>query len=249
MSYTGYHFFVGDLELPYAPSELTVAIGSKNKTVELIDGTEINILKNPKLTEIEFEIELPRGRQYAFANKLQSPIKFTDYFEKLVKERKVTDLVITRSTPSGGVGNTQNGFASSKWRVTLEGYDLKENAENAYDIKVSLKFKQYVTYGTIKKIVKNPPAPTTNNTQTNTTQTVTTPAKPNDDAKKHKVVSGDTLWGISRKYYGNGNKWQTIYEANKTVIEDTAKKYGKASSSNGHWIYPGTELVIPADSK
>lgn len=247
MSYTGYHFFVGDLELPYAPSELTVAIGSKNKTVELINGTEINILKNPKLTEIEFEIELPRGRQYAFANTLQSPIKFTDYFEKLVKERKVTNLVITRNTPKGGVGNTQNGFASSNWKVTLEGYDLKESAENAYDIKVSLKFKQYVSYGTVKKVVKNPPK--TNNTTATTKPTpVTTPAKPAVENKKHKVVSGDTLWGISRKYYGNGNKWKTIYDANKTVIENTAKKYGRYSSSNGHWIYPGTELIIPANS-
>jgi glycosyltransferase involved in cell wall biosynthesis len=35
-----------------------------------------------------------------------------------------------------------------------------------------------------------------------------------------------------------------MYE-NKKIIEETATKHGKKSSSNGHWIYPGTKLLIP----
>lgn len=241
MKYTGYHFFIDELELPYAPSELKITIGSNNKTVELINGNEINILKNPKLTEIEFEIELPRGRQYAFANTLQSPIKYTDYFEMLMLSKKPAKVVITRQPPNGGVGNTLNGFASNTWTATLEGYTLKEDAENAYDITVSLKFKQYVSYGTVKVVVTN-----TSNTTTGSSTAVKTETKPLEQTKTHTVVSGDTLWGIARKYYGDGSKWTKIYNANKTVIEDTAKKYGRSSSSNGHWIYPGTKLTIPA---
>ncbi len=234
--YKGYHFFVGGLELPYAPSELTVTIGSNNQTVELINGNEINILKNPKLTEIKFDIELPRGRQYAFANKLQSPIKFTDYFEKLMLNKTPTTLIIIRTPPNGKVGNTKNGFASSAWKVSLEGYDLKESAENAYDIKVSLNFKEYIEYGTV----------TSTTVQKKLRKKVKKLTKKLNKNKTYTVKKGDTLWKIARKYYGSGANWKKIYTANKTIIEKTAKKYGKKSSSNGHWIYPGTKLTIPA---
>ncbi|ARB07059.1 LysM domain/BON superfamily protein [Clostridioides phage phiSemix9P1] len=37
--------------------------------------------------------------------------------------------------------------------------------------------------------------------------------------KTHKVVEGDTLFKIAKKYYGNGDLWQKIYEANKDKIK------------------------------
>lgn len=251
MSYQGYHFFIDDLELPYAPSELTVTIGSKNETFELINGNEINILKNPKLTEIKFDCELPRGRQYAFANKLVSTKTYTDYFEKLMLNKQPAKLVITRPNPflrgSTGIGGTIKDFESTVLTVSLEGYDLKESADNAYDIVVSLKFKEYIEYGTIKKTVVQ-----TTNTSTPTTApqtTVETATKEVSENKTYKVKKGDCLWNISRKFYGTGTKWKKIYNANKTIIEKTAKKYGRKSSSNGHWIYPGTKLTIPNTKK
>lgn len=64
--------------------------------------------------------------------------------------------------------------------------------------------------------------------------------------KKHTIKKGDTLWSISKKYLKAGNKWKTIYNANKSTIEKAAKKHGKKSSSNGKWIYPGTVLKIPS---
>lgn len=241
MAYRGYHFFIGDLELPYAPSELKISIGSNNKTIDLINGNEINILKNPKLTEIEFDIELPRGRQYGFANKLTSSKTYTDYFEKLMVKKKPVKLVITRPNPflkgqgfssdkktiSGG---KKKDFESTVMTVSLEGYELKESADNAYDVSVSLKFKQYITYGTVKQVKQNK---------------VKTETKTVAENKNYVVKTGDCLWKISRKFYGEGSKWKRIYNANKAVIEETARNYGKKSSSNGHWIYPGTKLIIP----
>lgn len=72
--------------------------------------------------------------------------------------------------------------------------------------------------------------------------------KEETDVKKktHTVGVYDTLWSIARKYYGgDGSEWEKIYDANKTVIEETAKKYGKRDSDKGHWIYTGTILTIP----
>ena len=57
--------------------------------------------------------------------------------------------------------------------------------------------------------------------------------------KRHTVISGDTLWGIA------GVRWPLVYAANRSTIEAAAKAHGRASSGGGHWIYPGTVLVVP----
>ena len=65
-------------------------------------------------------------------------------------------------------------------------------------------------------------------------------------SQAYTVVSGDNLWKIARRFYGGGgSNWKKIYDANAAAIEETAKKYGKTSSDNGHWIYPGCILTIP----
>lgn len=84
------------------------------------------------------------------------------------------------------------------------------------------------------------------NTQTNTqTQATQQTQRPTSNGKTHTTVSGDTLWGISKKYYGSGAKWKTIYDANKEIIEKTAKDHGRSSSQNGNLLYPGITLTIP----
>ena len=69
--------------------------------------------------------------------------------------------------------------------------------------------------------------------------------RPAETTTSYTIKSGDTLWGIAEKYLGSGAKWETIYNANKEVIEQTAKKYGKSSSNNGWWIWPGVSINIP----
>ncbi len=64
------------------------------------------------------------------------------------------------------------------------------------------------------------------------------------DTTTYTVKSGDTLWAIAKAKLGSGLKWGFIYSANKTVIEETAKKHGRSSSGGGHFIYPGTKLLI-----
>ena len=54
------------------------------------------------------------------------------------------------------------------------------------------------------------------------------------DAQYHDVVSGDTLSAISKKYYGDANKYMVIFEANKPMLSHPDK------------IDPGQKLRIPA---
>ncbi|MGI4884887.1 MAG: LysM peptidoglycan-binding domain-containing protein [Janthinobacterium lividum] len=45
-----------------------------------------------------------------------------------------------------------------------------------------------------------------------------TDASGSADANTYTVVSGDSLSKIAKNHYGDGTKWQEIYEANKDLI-------------------------------
>jgi hypothetical protein len=52
-----------------------------------------------------------------------------------------------------------------------------------------------------------------------------------EPARTYTVVSGDTLWAIAERFYGEGNKYQVIADA--------------SGVSNPDLIYPGQVLTIP----
>ena len=57
-----------------------------------------------------------------------------------------------------------------------------------------------------------------------------------DEAKlvhHYRVQPEDSLWKISEKFYGNGNRWKEIYDANKDQIQ------------NPDLIYPNQTLAVP----
>ena len=115
------------------------------------------------------------------------------------------------------------------------------------DVCVKLKMKEYRPWGT-KKIVKKKKKKSTGKSSAKKKEVITVkktrPAK--EKAKSYVVKSGDCLMNIARKQLNDGAKWTKIYELNKAAIETEAKKRGRKSSSNGHWIYPGTVLKLPS---
>ena len=54
-------------------------------------------------------------------------------------------------------------------------------------------------------------------------------------SKFHTVVSGDTLWAVSKTYYGKGSRYMEIFHANEPMLKHPDK------------IYVGQVLRIPAD--
>ncbi len=54
-----------------------------------------------------------------------------------------------------------------------------------------------------------------------------------DDPVFHTVEKGDTLWAVSKKALGDGNRYNEIFEANKPMLSHPDK------------IYPGQVLRIP----
>jgi nucleoid-associated protein YgaU len=57
------------------------------------------------------------------------------------------------------------------------------------------------------------------------------PPPPPPAPRTYTVVSGDTLWAISERFYGDGSKYQRIADA--------------SGISNPDLIHPGQVLTIP----
>ncbi|HEX3980537.1 MAG TPA: LysM peptidoglycan-binding domain-containing protein, partial [Acidimicrobiales bacterium] len=82
-------------------------------------------------------------------------------------------------------------------------------------------------------------APSLPTTPISAAQSTTQPA-----TVTHTVVSGDTLWSIAVQYYGDGEQWSAIYQANVGLSQP-----GGGALTDAHWIYPGWLLTIPGTTQ
>lgn len=215
MSYKCYLF--GEL-MPETPSKLSVKIKGKNSTLTLLSGGELNFLKSPGLSEITLPLVFP------MLTAEKRPDYYLGLFEKAVTEKTPTTFKLTRTTPNGQL------LFDTSMKVSIEDYTIDENASNGLDVSVSANLKQYSSFSTGTKTVslaeKNGKIETTAVTKERSAETA-------PKANTHTVIKGETLWGIAKKYYGDGAKYDRIYNANTDKIK------------NPNLIYVGQVLTIP----
>lgn len=220
-----YLFYLGETLLPIAPEKVTTKINNQNKTFNLINDGEVNILKSAGLTDIEFECLLPNN-EYPFAkydSGFQNATYYLSAFEELKTSLTSFQFIVTRDLSIG------KNFSPTNMTVSLEEYSIEENAENLFDITVSIKLKQY------KEIATKTVSLDTSATSYTVTEDRETTSSPEPTASQsYTVVTGDCLWNIAKYFYGDGSKYTVIYNANTDKI------------SNPNLIYPGQVLTIPA---
>lgn len=228
MAKSGYDVYFDKCLFPVAPEKMNIKINGNNKTVILINEGEINILKKPGLTDVEFDAEIPQvSHPYAvYKNGFKSAGYFMDIFEGLKTSKKPFQFIVCRRTPVG------KKLLNTNMKVSLEDYKITEEAKNGFDFKVRFSLKQYREYGTktinIKISASKPKASSEPKRETDNSPA---PAA----AQTYTVVSGDCLWNIAKQFYGNGSEYTKIYNANQGVI-----------GGNPNLIYPGQVLTIPA---
>lgn len=231
-SVNGYSFYFDDgstlITLPITPGELKITVGSRNETVDLINEGEVNILKSPSLTEVEFEARFPM-RKYPYSKTHANFQSYYDFFKALKEGKKSFRFIVTRTTPSG------KRTWDTNLQMSLEEMTFNEDADEGDDVLINFTLKQYKSYG-VKTITVGQSTRKTVSRDTGSRGA---------SSSTYTVEYGDCLYNIAKAAYGDSSKWKAIYEANKSLIESTAKNRGMQSSSNGHWIFSGTELTIP----
>lgn len=222
-----YQFYLGKMLCPVAPSKLQTKIKGQNKTLTLINEGQINMLKKAGLTEVSFDLLLPNV-VYPFAKYKSGFVNakhFLDELEKMMTEMKPFQFIVTRTFPNGKM------LFDTNMKVTLESYDIKEEAKQGFDAVVSVKLKQYRDFGTKTCVISTGSSGNTSASVQNARPSGSSPAPAT--SQTYTVQQGDCLWNIAKKFYGDGSKYPVIYEANKDKIK------------NPNLIYAGQVLTIP----
>lgn len=212
-----YSCYLGGVQWP-TPSKLQVKIKGKNKTLVLLNEGEVSFLRFPGLTEITVPFDLP------MLTGSNSPDYYLSVLELLKTSKQTTQFILVRRAPSGGA------LYDTNIKVSVEDYNITEDAKSGLDVTVDVNLKQWRDYGTKTATVEQP-------------QTAGEPAtvaveKEREEstaptAKTYTVKAGDSLWAIAAKYYGKGAEYSKIYNANTDKI------------SNPNLIYPGQVLTLP----
>lgn len=198
---------------PVAPSQIKISIGTKTMSFEPI------VLGN---------VEIPRGRQPMTFEVSGMLPKSSTPLGKRASDLEPNEIVekFKSWSDAGPYGKKLRLVISeTDWNLPVFFQSFEPTIEKAGgNIPYSLTLTEYRNFEV--KEIKN----TQNVTQKKREETKTMP-------KTYTVVKGDSLWAISRKLTGSGNKWPELWNLNKS----------KLKSKNKDLIYPGEVLTIPKE--
>ena len=192
------------MQLPIAPGKLQTKINNNNKTINLINDGEVNIIKSQGLTDIEFEAMLPNSR-YPFSNYFtgfQPSDYFLNSFEKFKVENIPFQFIVCR------LKSNFEFLFDTNIQVAMEDYEILEDADNGTDVVVKVKLKQYKDYATKILEVKN----NADGSQSYTVKQTRPIKKETPDV--HKIIANQTLFEVCKNKLGDGSKWIQIAELN-----------------------------------
>lgn len=199
-----YLVYLNKILLPVTPGEISIHAPGKNETFELIDGSEVNILRVPGLEEITFDFLLPQT-WYPFAvyqkNRFQTAEYYIKKFKDLRAKKTPFQFILSRAV---FVSDEQKGRINTSFstniKVAIEDLQQNESADNGFDIVMSIVLKAHPDYGTktfkIEKEVVTPEEPDR-------------PVEPDlvvlpNQRRTYTVQSGDSLWAICATQLGSG---------------------------------------------
>lgn len=221
--------FINGEQLPINPlEELTLSVDVNNKDYEIVALGDITKIGNRKLIKVNIKsIFTNKGYSFRVLERPKPSIYYVNMIYKLLNEKKPVRLIITGDKTDINMlcsitefEHTQKFAEEGEYYYTLS---LKEYRE--YKVKrvaIQLPKPKYINIPSVIPQKPKPPAPPP-------------PQRPVEPPRQrtHTVRQGDTLWGIARKYYGDGSKYPTIYNANRDKIK------------NPNLIYPNQVFVIP----
>ncbi len=201
------------LQMPVNPESFKVQKSGNNDSVTVVGLGETTILSDPKAVKISFSSFFPKA--YFPGCNVKKPLlphfyitKISSWMDKKIPIRLyITKCDIVRY-------------------MTIEDFSYSQSGGDVGSYDYSITFKEYHSVRVRQINVNNKKATVSKNQ----TGRVDTRKKP----ETYTTGSGDTLYKIAKKFYGDGSLYMKIYNANKKVI-----------GANPNIIKVGIELTIP----
>lgn len=220
MSYSVYFKYGSKkYKLPVNPEEIKRSRMLNVEMYQVLGSGQVAVPTYCELEQYTFEAEFPSTEYHYMEPGAKAD---ADYYEKMFRRAQKNQKSI-RFIASNGITDDISA------KVLVKSVEVVEKAGEEGDKYITLTLleykapgKRYVAVQTAAAVVK---------------QEDTAAAPPENPAvtenKTHTVQSGDTLWGLAKKYYGNGGQYPKIVSANSAI-------------KNPNLIYDGQVLNIPA---
>lgn len=198
-----------ELILPVTPSSYTWEHARRMESIQLDQIGEINLPGGALMGSCTLELLLP-AQLYGFCNPgaVADPYLYVDQLKQWCQAGTPVRWLV-----SGTPTNAQ---------VLIESIQYGER-DGTNDIYATVILRQY----------RKPEVPVLE-TSDGDDETDRSSATGAARQRTYTVVKGDTLWGISKRFYGKGSYYTRIAQANSGIIK------------NPNLIYPGQVLTIPA---
>lgn len=198
-----------ELVLPVTPASYEWEHANRVESIQLDQIGEINLPGGKLMGRCTLSDVLFPARLYSFCNPGASATPYV-YLEQL--ERWCDAGAPVRWMVSGTPTNA---------RVLIESVQYSER-DGTNDVYANIVLRQYQVPETPVLAAAGGGAQTARDAGTGAAQ-----------QRTYTVERGDTLWGISQKFYGDGSLYTRVASANGTAIK------------NPNLIYPGQVLEIP----
>ena len=207
------------IRLPVMPSEFERVIGANYETNNVIGLGDIATFSGNGLAQLSLSSFFP-NQEYSFNeySNVPKPYEFVKYFKEWKNKGTVVRVIMT------GTDINQQMY------ITNFSYGEKDGTGDVY-YTVDL-----VEYRPITVPVINETSSNTQNTSRQDENNDNSNDANNSTQKTHKVVKGDCLWDIAKKYLGKGSDYPKIKNANTS-------KYPSLKKNN--IIYTNWILVVP----
>ena len=206
------------IRFPVTPSEVSCETSANISTESVNDLGNVSLFSGVELRSIPINSFFP-NRQYNFCtySNVEPPYEFVSKIEKWQNEGKKLRYIVS------------DGYTNIPVMINSFSYREQDGTGDVYFDLSLIEYKEI-------KLNKTTSSSSNNSSNNSTDRTTENAPKPTGENKTHKVSSGDSLWAIAQKYYGDGSQYPKIKEANKD-------KY--TSLNNNNIIYSNWELVIP----
>lgn len=202
------------IQLPVLPLSFQTKNGSNNDSVNITGLGEIIIMQSRPALQFSFSSFFPATKFPGIqVTSITKPLTLIQKINSWKASRKPVHFIATAC----GVD----------LYATIEDFSYSEEGGDPGTYQYSMTLKEYREI-TVRQVKVNIPKATA--TVKKEEPRVDNTVQP----KTYTVKSGDCLWNIAKKLYGNGAQYTKIYEANKGVI-----------GGNPNLIYAGQVLTIP----